>query len=103
MQMNGTCKDTQFKQIYFHPSTFEKIIQIPENSINGIEVSSSFFFFNYPNRPSVNTRICQIGLLHKAEMEKIDVIVYTSIHIVSNTSTNISELICEPLIYWVGN
>lgn len=37
-----------------------------------IEVSSSFFF---SNRSSVNTRICQIGLLRKAEMEEIDVIV----------------------------
>lgn len=72
--MKGTCKDTQFKQIYFHPCTFEKIIQIPKNSINAIEVSSSFFFFNYPNRSSVNTRICQISLLRKAKMEKIDVI-----------------------------
>lgn len=75
MQMKGTCKDTQFKQIYFHPCTFKKIIRIPKNSINAIEVSSSFFFSNYPNRSSVNTRICQIGLLRKAEMEEIDAIV----------------------------
>lgn len=86
--MKGTCKDTQFKQIYFHPCTFEKIIQIPKNSINAIEVSSSFFFFNYPNRSSVNTRICQISLLRKAKMEKIDVIQFISYVIQASISVN---------------